>query len=138
MMEIEEQMQCIEFIKYHFEMMRELGKIGIVLDDINIDKKDKTKTIYTGTVPFKFEILDDNGEKYNHYTAAQKARNIITEYRKKVPDEILHSVPENFTFCYTMRDDTWDENRKTIFVNALIEEERECSNQILEQIKNIN
>lgn len=134
-MNLDEDIHYAEFVKSNFEMMKELGVIGVVLGGVVPDNKDKSKVIYDGTLPFKFEVNDENGEPYTHFKVAQKAKKIITEYRRKVGPMVLGDTnPENFTFCYRMRDDVWTQERADHYT-CLIQEEVDNAIKVLEELE---
>lgn len=134
-MTLDEDIHYAEFVKLNFEMMKELGNIGVVLNGVSPNNQDKSKVIYNATLPFKFEIVDEEGEIYTHFKVAQKAKKIITEYRRKVGPMVLgDSNPEDFTFCYRMRDDVWTEERKDHY-SILIQEEVDNAVKVLEELE---
>ena len=134
-MTLDEDIHYAEFVKLNFEMMKELGDIGVVLCGVSSDNQDKSKVIYNATLPFKFEIVDNEGEIYTHFKVAQKAKKIITEYRRKVGPMVLgDSNPEDFTFCYNMRDDVWTEERRNHY-SILIQEEVNNAVKVLEELE---
>ncbi len=134
-MNLDEDLDYANFVKLNFEMMKELGNIGVVMSAVSSDNQDKSKVIYNATLPFKFEIIDDNGEVYTHFKAAQKAKKIITEYRRKVGPMVLGDTnPEDFTFCYKMRDDVWTEERRDHY-SILIQEEVDNAVKVLEDLE---
>ena len=73
-MTLDEDIHYAEFVKLNFEMMKELGNIGVVLNGVSPNNQDKSKVIYNATLPFNFEIVDDSGEVYTHFKVAQKAK----------------------------------------------------------------
>lgn len=125
-----------EFVKLNFEMMYELGLLGVVLGQLT--KGNDGKMLYQATLPYQFKITDEDGKVYTHFTAAQKAKKIITEYRKRVGPMVLGDEdPENFNFCYNMRDDVWDEERSNRY-SALIKEEVDNATKVLEELAKEN
>lgn len=134
-MTLDEDIHYAEFVKLNFEMMKELGNIGVVMTGVTPDSQDKSKVIYNATLPFKFEIVDEEGEIYTHFKVAQKAKKVITEYRRKVGPMVLGDTnPEDFTFCYRMRDDVWTEERRDNY-SILIQEEVDNAIKVLEELE---
>ena len=120
-------------------MLKELGDIGVVLTGVSPDSRDKSKVIYNATLPFKFEIVDDEEEIYTHFKVAQKVKkkNII-KYRRKVGPMVLgDSNSEDFTLCYIMRDDVWTKERRDNY-SILIKEEIDNIVKVLEELEKKN
>lgn len=114
------------FITEHFDLMIELGKLGVIVERPNIKKDCKFE--YPSTLPFKFEIKAEDGSEYTHHIVAQKAKQIIKDYRKKLSEALkglAESVlfdNEDIDFYYHLRDDTWNEERRDTYVGLLIAE----------------
>lgn len=110
------------FITEHFNLMIELGKIGVIVERPEINKG---KFEYPSTLPFKFGIKAEDGSEYTHYIVAQKAKQIIKDYRKTL-SEVLKGLAEavlfddeDINFYYHLRDDTWDEERRDTYIELL-------------------
>ena len=123
------------FISEHFDLMIELGKIGVIVERPEINKDGKFS--YPSTLPFKFEIKAEDGSEYTHYIVAQKAKQIIKNYRKKLSEalkglaEAVLFNDEEISFYYHLRDDTWNEERRNTYIE-LLEAEK---NATLEALK---
>lgn len=116
----------IVFAKYNFEMMYDLAKIGIICTKL---VSDNNKINYQCTLPFNFEIKNEDGKIYTHYQAATEGKEIIKKYRaiisSAIQDEIeleMFADIDNFWFSYTLRDDTYTKEKRDIFLTKIKEE----------------
>ena len=131
------------FTKYNLGMMYDLAKIGIICTKLVSDNNDKI--IYQCTLPFNFEIKDEDGKIYTHYQAATEGKEIIKKYRSIISSTVqdktvvkMFADIDNFCFSYTLRDDTYTEEKRDIFL-AKIKEETDkimmCYTKIEESIE---
>lgn len=129
------------FIKHNYDMMIELGKIGVVIVKSIINENDGL-LCYESTLPFKYNIKDEKGEQYTNYSAAQKAKQIIKEARDKIQKTISKDLidglfkDKDFHFYYKLRDDIWDEERRDKYVYMLIKEKDKLLSELDKQFSN--
>ena len=117
----------VAFCQYNFDMMYELGQLGIVMTKLLIGENGKL--VYNCSLPFEYKTKDKDGKLYTHHSAAVEGKEIIKKYRllcsnvvENLVAETLFKKDDEFYFSYKIRDDVWDDERRNKYTLAIKEE----------------